>query len=374
MTTTTEVDNYLAHYGIKGMQWGVRKADDSSGGGSSKKEKPPKKINEAKAKRFDTRAQVAQTQINLIQAHPSKIRYVQNQRNARVRELEFYRDQQKKNAKDVRDGHLTDGEKKLIKGAAITTALLAAYGTYKYVDSGAAHRTNIKGKELLSKSPHSWSKNDALKGDLNLSDIMGKVVPGVNPEYGSMGTKMNCRRCTFAYEMRRRGYDVKATKSVGATGQTTAGLINAMDPNSKLKTGRWGIAAQMVREMQNDGGALTELTKSGGWGKTRIGGDLDFRVSESKVKADRIFGALSKEPNGARGELGVGWTFGGGHSMAWEIVQGKPVIFDTQTGKTYKDSSDFKKFAEAITDAGYTRLDNLDLNSDFLLRWLDNAK
>lgn len=33
------VDDVLAHYGVKGMKWGVRKGDDS-GGGSSKSEKP----------------------------------------------------------------------------------------------------------------------------------------------------------------------------------------------------------------------------------------------------------------------------------------------------------------------------------------------
>ena len=32
----TEVDNFLAHYGVKGMKWGKRKADDSSSNGEGR--------------------------------------------------------------------------------------------------------------------------------------------------------------------------------------------------------------------------------------------------------------------------------------------------------------------------------------------------
>ena len=32
-----EVDDFLAHYGVKGMRWGVRKADDSDSGSSTRK-------------------------------------------------------------------------------------------------------------------------------------------------------------------------------------------------------------------------------------------------------------------------------------------------------------------------------------------------
>ena len=35
---------------------------------------------------------------------------------------------------------------------------------------------------------------------------------------------MNCRRCTFAYELSRRGYDVQATKTLIGTGQDANGM------------------------------------------------------------------------------------------------------------------------------------------------------
>lgn len=46
-----------------------------------------------------------------------------------------------------------------------------------------------------------------------------------HPEYGnSLGSFMNCRRCTFAYELSRRGYDVQATKTLIGTGQDANGM------------------------------------------------------------------------------------------------------------------------------------------------------
>ena len=44
---------------------------------------------------------------------------------------------------------------------------------------------------------------------------------------------MNCRRCTMAYEMRRRGYDVTATGSTMATGQHGTGMRKAANTNTK---------------------------------------------------------------------------------------------------------------------------------------------
>src|SRR4029077_17292919 len=75
-----------------------------------------------------------------------------------------------------------------------------------------------------------------------------EVVAPINPGYGDLGTKMNCRRATFAYEMRRRGYDVKATKSVKGTGQMPLSLLKATDPESHIKTGRYATMKALVGE------------------------------------------------------------------------------------------------------------------------------
>jgi hypothetical protein len=220
-------------------------------------------------------------------------------------------------------------------GATYAALLLAAQAA-RTKDSGKF--TQMKNKNVAWKMDHSLSKS------MSVDDIQSKVIKPINTNYGAKGTKMNCRRCTFTYEMRRRGYDVKATTSKYATGQTAKGLHNATNNIAK-----------------NSSQSL--------WGQTQI----YARSGSPKDKADAIFGALAKNPNGARGELGVAWTLGGGHSLAWEVVKGKPVIFDTQNGKTYRDSKAFSSFTPVVHDAAYTRLDNKPLDEVFLKRWAQNT-
>ncbi len=360
----------LAHYGAKGMKWGVRKSEETA-----KTQAPT--FNKEKALLNEKQAAQAQTRINEIKANPSKWSYVQQNRNARVVELEIHRDQRLKDAKDIREGRYTDGQKKAIKGAAVVGGLLVAYGAYKFVDSGQAHQLGVQGKEFLTGKKSMWPKNDFLASKMSENDLLTKVVQKVNPDYGGIGTKMNCRRCTFAYELRRRGYDVSATKSVSGTGQVVTGLLNATDPDSNLPTGRVRMVSTMLKEQfsEEEGGPLTSaLAQTNSWGKTPIGTVDDFVPSKSaSSRAKLIYDSFGKEPDGARGELGVQWSMGGGHSMAWEIVGGKPVIFDAQSGKKYGTPEDFEKFAGTVTQAGYTRLDNVKLNTDYLKRWIQNA-
>lgn len=345
----------LAHHGVKGMKWGVRK-DEPTGG------------NEQRAAKYQANADRAQSEINKIQALPKpRLKLTQRSRDNRVAELSQFRDTQQKNADDIRGGRkLTDTQRKALIGLGVAGGILAAYGTYKYVDSGQ-FQARKQGKE-------EYKRNEALKNFKNADDIFGGVVQPVNPGFGGYGTKMNCRRCTFAYEMRRRGYDVQATKSNAGTGQTVGGMLNALTPGAKNKTGRYGMIFQAMREGEKEGGLL-ESMKKGAWGDKTIGKSTDSAWSKlaPSQKSEAIFNSLRNEPNGSRGELGVGWTMGGGHSMAWEIIGGQPHIFDAQSGSHYSTPDSFKKFSAVITDAGYTRLDNRKLNDEFLRRWLQNA-
>ena len=81
---------------------------------------------------------------------------------------------------------------------------------------------------------------------------------------------------------------------------------------------------------------------------------------------------MAKRSKNARDEHGR-WDIGGGHSMAWEIVQGKAVIFDAQSRKMYDNPEVLSELADRIKEANYTRLDNIQLDPVMMGRWLKNA-
>jgi hypothetical protein len=368
------VDEILEHHGIKGMKWGVQKAKETSSGVGKKIGAVKSGIHEHRekqAKKHDAIAQKAQGRIDEINANPSKWGFVQNHRDVQKYELAAYRDTHLKAAKDIRAGHLTDHEKHVIIGVGVTAGVLAAYGTYKAVDSG-------KARQLLTKNVP-LQRNELLSRKMSHDAMMKEVIAPVNPNYGELGTKMNCRRATAATEMRRRGFDVKATKTISATGQSPTSILNAIDPHANIPTTKGGLLYRIAREATDQAkdptnvGPVTTFMQSGGMGKTKVG-DENFHLLTPAVKSKRVFDSLKTHPEGARGELGVKWSMGGAHSMYWEIMNGKPVIFDSQNATSFTQARFAKELAGDVHEAGHTRLDNLPLNQPFLRKWITNVK
>lgn len=229
----------------------------------------------------------------------------------------------------------------VVAGAELA-AIILGYSANHVLQSGQVHR---QARKLQKHDPGShWKTDKSLASHtMGVQELKSKVADKVNPDFGKFGTAANCRRCTFAYEMRRRGNNVQATRTTMATGQNTKGLYKAITPGARRPIGKPK--------------GLESL-----WGKIKV-----------DPNPNAIFKSLSKQPNGARGELGIGFKMGGGHSLAWEIVKGKPIIFDTQKHITYSKPEDITRVMNSTNAAGITRLDNVKLNNDFLLRWLKNA-
>lgn len=297
---------YVEHHGVKGQKWGVRRErDTSSSGGSSK---------------------IMKTKVGEI-------------------------------------------DEALYPAIAYATAIVGVVGFVKvnaFFQSGKFHSMNQRGKRFVEGRPL-WNENKKL-ADKNMSvdDIMKNVVAPVNA-HGGIGSKANCRRCTFAYEMRRRGYDVAATRTTMAYGQDASGVYNAITPGQKIKP---GIGA--LRYMHKE-----QVKKKSGKAEAAPFSDFVKKFSltgTQRVKPDEVFSAIAKQPPGARGELGIKWLVPGGHSVAYENVKGKPVLFDCQSGKKYNSMDEFKKdFKYGVMETGLTRLDNQPMNDAFLTRWLKDA-
>jgi hypothetical protein len=378
----------LEHHGIKGMKWGVRKSEETGGQSGSASNSPtssPSASNavkplsarkQAKVDKFLNRADVMQTRINEIRAENAKYegsrnlvnRYKRMNNNEIIKSTEKQRQRAVKDSEAVKKGKLTRKQKQVIAGAIVVGAIVG-YGLYTQGrSSGALNSWKLMGQARLHGQKVPFKVNKALAGKMSAKDLLSKVAKPVNPGYATAGGKMNCRRSTFAYELRRRGFDVHATTTATGWGQSESGVVNALTTKGKdyfratslsqtvSATGRSGLAPGDKRHVPG-----AKILLDGLRHKDDLGGSSSKKVLEE----------LAKQPNGARGEVLFKFpTFG--HSMAYEVVKGVPKIFDSQKGKMYDAATRVESHWDGFNDAEIRRLDNVKLDLNFLSRWATN--
>ena len=295
----------LAHYGVLGMKWGVRKPEETGPGRRSSK----------------------QTRMTDIQRASSQ----------------------------QSSGGLTDKQKKYLKLAGLTVAAgLVIYGGYKLSKSGGFQKLISKGanktKALgpkLSKTPASEIKNPKFKEHMLLSSReidtetgFSKLPPGkdydikkVNPEFSvfNPGTSMNCGNSTIAVELRKRGLDVMAKEN---------------------PRGLYDIHMGQYFNLADD--SVQNVTWSGSNGRA--------------IRASLSANVLKTYPEGARGSVIVPMRQSN-HFVAWSIQKGKVVFEDGQDPGGYNFDDLFEQatkesyLGKKYDGMQFVRLDNAKINT-----------
>lgn len=266
--------HYLFHSGIMGMKWGQRNG-------------PPYPLN-----RSDYSSK--EKKLNPAKKNPYKRHNTDND-----------------NVSDKFDRSLD------LAQAVISATTLNPFAIAYLAKQGMQSASDIA-RDRANKKRQATEKTDPKTGFKikNVSMTASQDMACVNPYFHNLdqNTKNNCMMCTSTFELRRRGYDVTAKKT----------LQGFCSDDMKV----WFPKAQI-----KDVGP--EVT------------DENMRKYRFKRNAQFERDAINEMVNqgeGARGALNITWRGSiGGHSMAYEVHDGKVTIYDSQANKKYTNPTQILK-------------------------------
>lgn len=303
-----ENEDFLAHHGILGQKWGVRRFQDKNGRLTAE----------------------------------GKVRYSKNPDKAA----------------DTKEGFLDP-----ITTAVLATdvALLVTMTTATAVSKGVKKHNEKLGDKLLDKKGIADTSktftNDnpprKIEGEHTAEEDMAKV----NDAYGMLRpqTQNNCSHCSITMELRRRGFDV-CSRTSSEPVYTHKQLEKAFVPPPQADNITWNNKPKNYDKMTNE-------EKNDAYREAKKEGDVvrSFKAVEKNI--------LAKYPEGARGLFSAVNPFVMiGHAMAFEVKGGKVVIYDTQSNRKFNLSSPPDVFtANFAANSSVTyRLDDKELNWDGL--------
>lgn len=222
---------------------------------------------------------------------------------------------------------------------------------YQYKDG----TYTLLGKERRRIGPHDYGSTLEKKahstggGGANIKELKkhAKIINGGNigHDFG-LNRNVNCAFCTMSYELRRRGFDVRAQESLRGVqvGLTDAkGSYGKVIPNFKkvVKNSR-----EFAHRESNQSSKMASI------GMTK---------KEYKEMEDTL---LSDGEN-SRGFISCSWKgYAGGHIFNYEVIDGKLYFVDSQSGKVTKGKNLYESYFKMANNIQTLRSDNLKINID----------
>ena len=272
---------------------------------------------------------------------------------------------------------LTDGQKKAVKIALASAAVIAVAGIGLYaankaglLDDGKAAVTQILSKQNLAVSKvddlavatHPFEESlPKINGTMSMDEHLSRA----NPLFGSFGSTDNCTRASTALELRLRGYDVEALPM--EQGQTSIAIANAFGAKvhggafEKLTESEYKAIAKIAGDA-----SLDETTRVSRLQKYLVAHPMTsakIAIGSSSDGTKSFLRYVKKCPDGARGNL-IGTTPSGlTHSMFWRNEGGKVVIYDGQSGEKYVNAVD--KVLD-LSNHQWFRTDNKQINWEIM--------
>ena len=223
----------------------------------------------------------------------------------------------------------------------------------------------------------------------------------------------NCQYCTLAYELRRRGYDVKAVEETCSTYESQRvalfGIKFKSANNSYCEVSR--LTAKKYLDSESGGKFVKQVQKADGtWAyylRNTVPNHAEddttkvVNISEIASRTEWLVGSLDKialdkfeneaanaiidkikeYPPGSRGDMTVWWELGGGHAINWERdSNGEVKIFDCQHDEYIYSSdsgiADLRNMMSSLCTSNqvtFVRYDDKDIVKEGILNYVEEV-
>lgn len=149
---------------------------------------------------------------------------------------------------------------------------------------------------------------------MSMNDDMQRVNPYLKDD---QSFTINCAYCSAAYDLRRRGFDVEADDY-----HNNADIDSSI--NSIFEIYSWWTHKNTVPFYSNK--ELKQKRFDELYPGYRFMSASDYSCSDIEAE-------LISQGNNARGQISLMWTFGGAHSLIYEVLNGKVILRDCQHSK-----------------------------------------